>query len=218
MGLPDSAECRLCAGAYVVVVKLVSVAGRIPEAASALARAMLDEPSGRWLYPDANEFLEVYEPTFVRTMMRAMDEGRVDAWGDPFVGVAVWLERPSIGEEPPRSRATSGSSLILPEHAAARVEEFDKLLQHMRRRARPDHHVYLDAIGVLPDHRRQGVATGLLAAGFAWSDSRRLPCSLDTLDPGNAAFYRRRGFQIVASERLAGSGLTFTAMRRWPHT
>ena len=179
---------------------------------------MLDEPSGRWLLPDPAEFLDVYEQIFIRTMMRAMDEGRVDAWGDPFVGVAVWLEQPVIDVESPRSQAASGSPPILSEPAAARVEEFGKLLQRMRRLARPDHHVYLDAIGVLPDHRRRGVATGLLGAGFAWADSRGLPCSLDTLDPDNATFYRRRGFEVVAVQPLPGSDLTFTAMRRWPHT
>jgi len=199
-------------------VEVVAVAGpRIPEAAAALAEAMLDEPVGRWLFPDPAEFLDVYKPAFVSTMMRAMDEGRVDVWGDPFVGVAVWLERPVMGEESPSVQPASDPPLILTEHAAARREELNKLLQRMRRLTRPDHHLYLDAIGVLPDHRRRGVATSLLGAGVAWADSRGLPCSLDTLDQDNAAFYRRRGFQVVASEPLAGSDLTFTAMRRWPH-
>jgi GNAT superfamily N-acetyltransferase len=178
---------------------------------------MLDEPGGRWLFPDPDEFVEVNEQIFISTMGRAMDEGRVDAWGDPFVGVAVWLEQPVIGEESPRRQPSSVSSPILPEHAAARVGEFARLLQRMRRLARPDHHVYLDTIGVLPDHRSRGVATGLLRAGFTWADNLGLPCSLDTLDPDNAAFYRRRGFDAVASELLTGSDLTLTSMRRSPH-
>jgi ribosomal protein S18 acetylase RimI-like enzyme len=177
---------------------------------------MLGEPVGRWLFPDPAEFLTVYEPAFVSTMVRAMDEGRVDVCGDPFVGVAVWLERPALGEESPGVQAASDLTPILSEHAATRREELNKVLQRMRRLTRPDHHLYLDAIGVLPDHRRRGVATGLLGAGVAWADSRDLPCSLDTLDQDNAVFYRRRGFQVVASEPLAGSDLTFTAMRRWP--
>ena len=203
----------------VSVVELVSVdRGRIPLAAVTLARAMLDEPSGRWVLPDPDEFLEVYEQIFVRTMLRAMDEGRVDAWGDTFAGVAVWLERPAIGEESPKSQPTSVPPTIVPEHAAGRVEEFGRLLQLMRRLARPDRHIYLDSIGVLPDYRREGAATGLLAAGFAWADTLGLPCSLDTLDSDNVAFYRRRGFEVVASKPLPGSDLTFTSMRRWPES
>jgi GNAT superfamily N-acetyltransferase len=71
-------------------------------------------------------------------------------------------------------------------------------------------------MGVLPDHRRRGNATGLLGAGFAWADARALTCSLETLDPDNVAFYRRRGFEVVAAEPVAGSDLTVTSMRRWP--
>jgi GNAT superfamily N-acetyltransferase len=202
----------------VSVVALVSVdRGRIPHAAVTLARAMLDEPSGRWVLPDPDEFLEVYEPIFVRTMLRAMDEGRVDGWGDPIVGVAVWLERPAIDEESPRSQDTAVPPPVVPEHAADRVEEFGRLMQLMHRLARPDRHIYLDSIGVLPDHRREGAATGLLGTGFAWADTLGLPCSLDTLNPDNVAFYQRRGLEVVASKPLPGSDLTFTSMRRWPH-
>jgi GNAT superfamily N-acetyltransferase len=177
---------------------------------------MLDEPSGRWLLPDADEFLYVNERILLRTMMRAMDEGRVDAWGDPFVGVAVWLERPAILEESSGSQPATAPDLVWPEYALPRVKDFGKLLHRIHRLARPDHHVYLDAVGVLPDHRRRGVATGLLEAGFAWADCLGLPCSLETLDPDNAAFYRRRGFEVVASLPLAGSDLTLTSMRRMP--
>jgi GNAT superfamily N-acetyltransferase len=201
--------------AYVVVVELISVdAGRIAEAAATLARAMLDEPLGRWLLPDPVEFLAVHERLFVSTMMRALDEGRVDACGDPFVGVAVWFERPAIGKDSPRSQPTSDLSTFVPKHAAARVDEVARLLQLMRRQARPDRHVYLDSIGVLPDHRRRGYAMGLLGSGFGWANALALPCSLDTLDPDNVAFYLRRGFEVVATQPVAGSGLTITSMRR----
>ncbi|HEY6634302.1 MAG TPA: GNAT family N-acetyltransferase [Acidimicrobiia bacterium] len=196
---------------------IVSVdAGRIEEAAATLARAMLDEPLGRWLLPDPVEFLEVHERLFVKTMMRALEEGRVDAWGDPFVGVAVWFERPAIDEDPNRTQPASDFSSLVPGHAAARVDEVARLLRLMRRQARPDRHVYLDSIGVLPEHRRRGNATGLMGAGLDWADALALPCSLETLNPDNVAFYRRQGFEVVATEPLEGSGLTITSMRRPP--
>ena len=189
-------------------------AGRIEEAAETLARAMLDEPLGRWLLPDPVEFLEVHQQLFAKTMMRALEEGRIDACGDPFVGAAVWFVRPSIDEDPPRP--TSDMAPLVPKHAAARVDEVSRLLRLMRREARPDHHVYLDGIGVLPGHRRRGYATGLLQAGFDWADALALPCSLETLDPHNVAYYRHLGFEVVAAEPLVGSGLTVTSMRRPP--
>lgn len=197
------------------MVELITLdADRIREAAATLALAMLDEPLGGWLLPDPAEFLEVHERLFLTIMTRAMDEGRVDVCGDPFVGVAVWFERPAIETDSQGGQPTSDLSPIVPEHAVARVREVSRLLHLMRRRARPDRHVYLDSMGVLPDHRRRGNATALLDAGLTWADARDLPCSLDTLDPYNVAFYRRRGFDVVATQRLVGSDLTVTSMRR----
>ena len=187
---------------------------RIAEAATTLAQAMLSEPGGRWLFPDPVEFVDLHEAIFMRTMTRALEEGLVGAWGDPFVGVAVWVEQPSIGWESRESERSPVPPLALPEHAAARVEEFDKLLRLMRKQARPDHHLYLDSIGVLRDHRHRGIASALVESGLARADVRGLPCSLDTLDSSNIDFYRRRGFKVVASEPLADSGLTLTSMRR----
>lgn len=45
-----------------------------------------------------------------------------------------------------------------------------------------------------------------------------MPCSLETADPANVAFYRRFGFEVVdaALEVIPGGGPTVTAMRRPP--
>jgi GNAT superfamily N-acetyltransferase len=196
-------------------VSIVAITSdRIVGAAAALSRAMLDEPGGRWLLPDEAEFLAVHEQLYVATMTQAMDVGRVDAWGEPFVGVALWLERPAIGEASAPPPGDVSDELTFPEHAAERIEEADRLIQLMRKRARPDRHIYLDSIGVLPDHRGKGIATRLLEVGFVWADAEGLPISLDTLDDGNVAFYERRGFEVVASESVVGAILTVTSMRR----
>ncbi len=189
-------------------------ADRIPEAAATLSRAMLDEPGGRWLLPDEDEFLAFHEQIYLAIMTRAMDVGRVDGWGDPLVAVALYLERPPIDEPSPPDAPDSPQLPPIPEHAVPRIQEADRLIQLMRRRARPDRHVYLDSIGVLPTHRRRGIATALLEGVVAWADDKGLPVSLDTLDPGNVAFYGRLGFEIVATETVADSGLTVTSMRR----
>ena len=96
---------------------LVSITSdRIPEAAAALSRAMLDEPGGRWLLPDEDEFLAVHEQLYIGTMTQAMNVGRVDAWGDPLVGVALWLERPPIDDPPKPASSDDPGELILAAH------------------------------------------------------------------------------------------------------
>ena len=66
-------------------------------------------------------------------------------------------------------------------------------MHRLRAISRPDAHVYLDMIGVLAAHRRQGIATALLEAGHAWADGLGLPVALDTDTEENVAFYTRRG-------------------------
>jgi GNAT superfamily N-acetyltransferase len=203
-------------------VRLVEVTrDRIPEAAETLARAMLDEPGGRYLLPDPDEFLAVHRGVYAHTIERALDEGRVDAWGDPIAGVAVWFRRLAIDEaEPVSGRDTPARrpTVAFAPHATKRLERYAAVVRELRERARPDPHAYLDTIGVPPDHRRRGIASRLLDAGHAWADGAGLPCALDTFDDENVGFYLRRGYWIVTTVPLAGSALQGTAMRRQGHS
>ena len=190
---------------------------RAAEAADTLARAMLDEPSGRWLLPDPDEFLAVHRELYAALIGLALDEGHVDAWGDPMMGVAVWLERPSIHAAPPtsaRAGAVLQLSVVFPGHAADRAQRYATVIRQLRERARPDKHAYLDSMAVVPDYRRHGIASALLAAGHGWADAARLPCALDTESPGNVSFYQRRGYQVIAESPVPGSDLRAMAMRR----
>ena len=96
------------------------------------------------------------------------------------------------------------------------LEHFDATMQRLRAISRPDAHVYLDMIGVLPAHRRQGMATALMEAGHAWADDLGLPVALDTDTEENVAFYARRGYVVMARERLPESNRELVAMRRPP--
>lgn len=87
-------------------------------------------------------------------------------------------------------------------------------MQRLRAIARPDRHVYLDEIGVLPAHRRRGIATQLLEVRHHWADELGLPVSLDTDTDANVAFYERRGYQVIARERRTDTDGTLVAMRR----
>jgi GNAT superfamily N-acetyltransferase len=69
-------------------------------------------------------------------------------------------------------------------------------------------------IGVLPLHRRKGIATALLEAGHTRADDLGLPVALDTDTQENVAFYARRGYEVLARERLPDTGGELVAMRR----
>ena len=200
------------------MVSLMEVTqARIREAADVLAVAMLDDGFGQYLAPDPDERLTINRAYYAELIGLAISEGRVNAWGDPIVGVAVWLERPAVADGDHRSALTvpafEAPALLAPD-VASRVERFGAVIRQLRERARPDRHAYLDSIGVLPDHRRRGIATRLLAAGHAWADGAGLPCALDTVTDEDVEFYQRRGYRIVSVAQVPGSGLRITAMRR----
>jgi GNAT superfamily N-acetyltransferase len=190
---------------------------KVAEAADALARAMVDEPFSRWLLPDPNEFLSVHRELYAALLRLALDEGHVDMIGEPVVGVAVWLVRPPIattGTAAAAVRAKRQLPDVFPAYATDRVERYSAVIRRLRELARPDRHAYLDTMAVLPEHRRHGIASRLLEAGHEWADAARLPCALDTETAQNVAFYRRRGYQVVAELPVPDTELTISAMRR----
>ena len=184
-------------------------------AADTLARAMIDEPSSRWLLPDPDEFRTVHRELYEALIRLALDEGRVDTWGEPTVGVAVWLVRPPISEVgAPAERGKRRLPDAFPPHATERVERYSAVIRRLRERVRPERHVYLDTMAVLPEHRRRGIASRLLEAGHAWADAAGLACALDTETAQNVTFYEHRGYRTVARLRVPGSDLTVSGMRR----
>ena len=193
---------------------------KVAEAADTLARAMVDESFSRWLLPDPNEFLSVHRDLYASLIRLALDEGRVDLWGEPVVGVAVWLHRPSLDAAGSLPTGTAARQLpgpsVFPAHAATRVARFAAVIRQLRERARPDEHAYLDTMAVLPANRRRGIASHLLEAGHAWADAAGLPCALDTEMARNVAFYGHRGYRVIGRLPLPGSDLTVAAMRRVP--
>lgn len=206
------------ARAYAPGVEVRPVAtDSIAEAADALTRAMMDDPETAYLIPDPVERLRVHRLLFEDTIERALELGRVDACGDPILGVSIWLRRPAVTDPVDATaapRRTHDPAALLGPQAMARAERFAAVMRDLREQARPDRHAYLDSLGVLREHRRQGIASRLLDVGHAWADALGLPCALDTLTDENVAFYEGRGYRVVARAPVPGSDLRLTAMRR----
>jgi hypothetical protein len=76
---------------------------RVTEAVDVLARAMADDPLTRFLAHGPVECDGLRGLLFGRTLEHALAEGRVDAWGDPIVAVAVWLRLQALDDPDVRS-------------------------------------------------------------------------------------------------------------------
>ena len=188
---------------------------RAPEAVDILCRVFPDFPGSDVLA--TSERPRVAALLHSRTIRAGLTGGRIDAWGDPIVGVAVWLVRPALSEatSPGPTPATRDPlNGLMSADVLAQLQAFDAVMQRLRAIARPDRHVYLDMIGVVPEFRRRGIATALMAAGHRWAAGLDLPCALDTDTPENVAFYEGRGYQVRGRERIRGSDRELVAMRR----
>ena len=82
------------------------------------------------------------------------------------------------------------------------------------RRAAPEPHWRLDAIGVDPARRGMGIGGSLLHAVNARADADRLPVALITRQPRNLAFYTRHGYRVVCAGTEPMSGLRWWGLRR----
>ena len=188
---------------------------RADEAANVLARSFAPhDPLREYLAPDPAERERLSAMMFQRSIAGGLSDGRVDAWGDPIVGIAIWLPRPPIADGEKRPEAASSAYQEFGPEVVERVARVRAVVNRLRAIARPDQHAYLDEIGVLPELQRKGIASALLDAGHAWAEAQGLPCALEAEVDVNIAFYRRRGYEVLASERVADSDLVFTAMRR----
>jgi GNAT superfamily N-acetyltransferase len=77
-------------------------------------------------------------------------------------------------------------------------------------------HWYLMALGVDPAEQGKGRGRKLLLAGLRRADSSGGPCYLETNTEESAAFYSRRGFDVVGSGNLPDAGPPYWCMRRPP--
>jgi hypothetical protein len=79
-------------------------------------------------------------------------------------------------------------------------------------------HYYLDAVGVIPNHRRQGTASALLAPVLTTCDATGVGAYLENSDPENIGFYGRHGFEEVGPLPMPEGAPLVVSMWRSPHS
>jgi len=73
---------------------------------------------------------------------------------------------------------------------------------------------YLSIIGVHPAAQGKGLGRALLEPTLCEARDRRVSCYLETFTPGNMGFYRRLGFEAVASYDEPTTRSAYVLMRR----
>jgi ribosomal protein S18 acetylase RimI-like enzyme len=91
---------------------------------------------------------------------------------------------------------------------------FSKIEQYRHDMTQP--HWYLMMLGVSPSYQNQGVGGTLLQPILQRADRDGVPCYLETSTEGGVRFYKRHGFEILRSDRVANGTLPFWTMKREP--
>lgn len=158
--------------------------------------AFAADPSIRFWWPDATDFLHWWPRFALARGERGFDAGTIQVTDD-MSGVAMWLP-PGVTPDPAQVAA-----LQLPgsdEEDAIAAE----LRQVMESYHPPEPHWYLWCLGVDPRCQGRGVGSALMRHMLARIDAERATSFLEASDPKNVPFYERHGYEVLGVIELHG--------------
>ena len=193
--------------------------GQIDLFAITLSRALHDEPNFTYLIPDERERRELL-PWFFRSLaIRASQFCGEIYTTDNIDGAALWIGPGCACTIDQTLRTGMLRSLLrLGWASVRRCLTLSTRLEEVHRRLARGPHWYLMVLGVEPPDRRQVIGGVLIDPVLSRADSDALPCYLETFNPANLPFYKKRGFRIVGGGNIPRGGPDFWAMMRAPQT
>ncbi len=199
----------------------------VPELRGLLARAYIDDPLMRWIFPDdatRADATAAWLGLFVEAYAAVGDvdvlEGEPALGGEPSVvgscpeAVAVWR---MPGTALSWGAAPSVGGLLAALVGVERAREIGAGLAQTRGLAPDEPHAYLHFVAVDPERQGRGRGREVLAPGLARAARAGLGVHLETTSPRAVPFYERLGFGVTAEITLGSNGPPLWAMWRAPH-
>ncbi len=190
----------------------------VDAAADVLVRSFADDPGLRFVLPDVAD-RERLGPSLARTAVRyARRCGAPLVTPDVVRGVALWFP-PDAPAPTAADLAETGLAGVPDQIGPDAWRRLQRLLDHLdalHPRHAPGPHWYLAMLGVDPAWQRQGIGEALMRPVFAAADRAGLCCYLEAPTAGNARYYERRGFRVLAETDVPNSDVHVWLMRREP--
>ena len=165
-----------------------------------------EDPMTRWVWPDAQRYLEVM-PTCVRAFGGAAFAQNGAFCSADFAGAALWL-RPGVHPDEERLgelMESTGSS----DGREARSAIFEQMAKYHPKEA----HWYLPLIGVDPTHQGRGHGDALMRYALEQVDREKGTAYLESSNPRNISFYRRHGFEEIGMIQVGSSPVLVPMLR-----
>ena len=188
------------------------------QAAETLARAFYDYPLLKYYYPDTTRREKIAYFFVASGVYAGIFTGEVYTTSINMEGVAVWIQSDYYSMTFVRMVRSVPFSVILGllRNGFQRMKDVGDYLDTAHERLAPSKHMYLQMIGVDPQHQGKGYAGKLIKPMLARLDEEKMPCYLETLDEKNVALYEHLGFKLIEESRIPGTPLISWAMLREP--
>lgn len=185
-----------------------ATSNEMPHAIAAIVAAFLIDPTARFAWPAARDYLEAMPLAIGKFAGTCVEHGTAYISAD-FNGTALWL---------PPGVQPDGEALEKLFRDTASPEHLDDLLAAFEKmdRSHPEEaHWYLAMIGVDPKAQGKGLGAELLRHSLARCDRDGALAYLETANPRNIPFYERFGFEAMKQFQV-GAAPPVTPMLRRP--
>ena len=189
-------------------------------ATAVMARAFHDDPLFVALFPNPAERTRVMPAVAAWNFRHGLLFGTVLVAGEGPDGAAILYRSTESVFTDAHLAASLGE---LPEQLGAEAWNCYERMQavwmepeEQLAAAVPEPHWYLDMVAVEPTRQGTGVGSALLRAIHARADRDWLPTALFTVQPRNAPFYERHGYEVVVKGTEPIAGLDYWGFRRAP--
>lgn len=201
------------------MIGLISVSkAEAKQAAETLARAFFQYPLLKYFYPDDNKREKIAYYFVASSVFSGTRYGEVYTTSVNMEGVAVWV----LSDQYPKTMLDSIRAIPLSisyglfSNGVYKMKSVGDHIDSVKARLAPARHMFLQTLGVDPQHQGKGYAGKLLKPKLASLDEDKLPCYLETLDEKNVGLYERFGFKLLDESVIPGTPLKSWAMLREP--
>jgi ribosomal protein S18 acetylase RimI-like enzyme len=186
------------------------------QAIRALVRAFKDREPFLSYHPDQSRREKVAYFLIAMAVLPALRYGEVHASSGAMEGVAVWVPSENYPVSAWRLLRAAPLSVTwgFARNGGYKMKGLGQYIDALHARLAPFRHMYLQSIGVDPDHQGQGHAGRLLRHMLDRMDEAGLPTYLETAEPENVGLYEHFGFAVIDQSTIPGSRLTNWAMLR----
>jgi GNAT superfamily N-acetyltransferase len=174
---------------------VVADPAKLQRVLSAVTLAFAADPPSRWLFPEADAYLQHF-PTFIRGLGGpAVEQGTAFVTPD-YAAVSLWLA-PGVSSD----EALLGQ--LIEEHVAPEKQaDMAALIEQMGGHHPQEPHWYLPFIAVEPAFQGRGLGDALLRYALSVCDAAGLPAYLESTSPRSQPLYERHGFKPIGEIKV----------------